>query len=324
MNGLKYRILWVDDNIETFIDLSIDAEFEEFLASLGFHPEIIKFETSDKVLEHLANDRKFDLILSDLNLANEERGDTLINKIREGEIFTEVLFYSGKPGFEETAKGLYQDRVSFFSLTDDEGYRKFREKVYWLIKLTISKLQELENMRGLVMAETSELDVLIEDILVAIMSHDNEMTQSLRKYMVGKVEKNNNERQELFKKIEELTHSQLIKHRTLFDASKKSRTLNEYLKKSGLAESDESFKGFHKNYEKDVLQTRNDMAHAKSDMIDGIEYLVLSRGDGDQPIKINQEKCTDIRTNLRKYSEILQKIRGQISDGLLIPDKKSE
>ncbi len=315
MNGLKYRILWVDDNIETYIDLAVDEEFEIFLRNYGFDPEIIKFETAESALEHIKDDNKFDLILSDLNLTGGEQGDSLIKKIRDGEIFTEILFYSAQPEFESIAKELYRDRVSFLSLVGDEGNRLFKDRVRRLISLTISKLQELDNMRGLVMAETSELDVLIEDILIEIMSNDNEQTKNLRVYMVEKIKENNDQRQALFEKIEELTHSQLIKHRTLFDASKKSRTLNEYLKKSRLTESNESFKDFHQHYEKDVLQTRNDMAHAKSDVIDGIEYLVLSRKDGDQPIKINQGKCTEIRTNLRKYSEILQKIQNKIIDG---------
>lgn len=315
MNGLKYRILWVDDNIETYIDLAVDEEFEIFLRNYGFDPEIIKFETAESALEHIQDDNKFDLILSDLNLAGGEQGDSLIKKIRDGEIFTEILFYSAQPEFESVAKELYRDRVSFLSLVGDEGNRLFKDRVRRLISLTISKLQELDNMRGLVMAETSELDVLIEDILIEIMSNDNEQTKNLRVYMVEKIKENNDQRQALFEKIEELTHSQLIKHRTLFDASKKSRTLNEYLKKSGLTESNESFRDFHQHYEKDVLQTRNDMAHAKSDVIDGIEYLVLSRKEGDQPIKINQEKCTEIRTNLRKYFEILQKIQSKIIDG---------
>ncbi len=312
MNGLKYRILWVDDNIETFIDLSVDTEFEEYLEKLGFVPEILKFETADKVLDHLKEDKKFDLILSDLNLANNEKGDALINKIREGDIYTEVLFYSGKPGFEETAKSLYQDRVSFFSLMDDEGFRKFKEKIYLLIRLTISKLQELDNIRGLVMAETSELDVQIEDMLIEIVSKDTDLTKNLRTYMVKKVEDNNKERAKLYEGIDKLSNSELIKNRTLFDASKKSRTLNEFLKKSGLIKKEDSFKDFHQNYEKDVLKVRNDLAHAKSDEIDGVEYLILSRKDGDQPIKLDQEQCVNIRTNLKKYSDLLRKIRSEV------------
>jgi len=312
MNGLKYRILWVDDNIETFIDLAVDEEFEIFLRNYGFDPEIIKFETAESALGHITADSKFDLILSDLNLTGGEQGDSLIRKIRDGEIFTEIFFYSAQPEFESIAKELYRDRVSFLSLVGDEGNRLFKERVKHLISLTISKLQELDNMRGLVMAETSELDVLIEDILIEIMSHENDQTKALRTYMVMKIKENNDQRQELLEKIEELSHNQLIKHRILFDASKKSRTLNEYLKKSGLIEGNPLFKNFHQNYEKDVLQTRNEMAHAKSDVIDGIEYLVLSRKEGEQPIKINQEKCTEIRTNLRRYSEILQKIQEKV------------
>ena len=147
-------------------------------------------------------------------------------------LFRSILFYSAQPEFESVAKELYRDRVSFLSLVGDEGNRLFKERVKRLVELTISKLQELDNMRGLVMAETSELDVLIEDILIEIMSHDNKQTQSLRKYMVEKVKENNDDRQKLFEMIDELSHIQLIKHRTLFDASKKSRTLNELDRKS--------------------------------------------------------------------------------------------
>jgi len=312
MSGLKYRILWVDDNIETYIDLEVDKDFELFLQDQGFHPEIKKFETAENALVHLQSDRKFDLIISDLNLTGGEGGDSLIKKIREGEIYTEILFYSAQPGFDETAKELYKDRVSFLSLVGDEGNRLFKEKVKWLISLTVSKLQELNNVRGLVMAETSELDVLIEEILIEIMSEENELTKNLRKYMVKKVEENNKFRKDLYEEIDEIAHSDLIKNRTIFDANKKSRILNEFFKKSGLVEKENSLKNFHNNYKEQVLKVRNDLAHAKSKIIDGIEYLIISRKDGDQTTKIDQQKCIEIRSNLRKYSELLIRIRSEM------------
>ena len=307
MNNLKYRILWVDDNIETFIDLTIDKEFEDFLLGLGFVPEIIKFETADTVLEHLKIDKKFDLILSDLNLANDERGDTLINKIREGDIFTEVLFYSGKPGFEEIAKTLYQDRVSFFSLIDDEGFRKFREKVYLLIRLTISKLQELNNMRGLVMAETSELDNLVIDIIQSFFLKEERETTKLREYIIKAIQdsaKGNSKRSE---QLNELDNKSILNER-IFDADKKARTIGKLLEFKGI-HTKEPFIDFYKNYKENVLDKRNLLAHVKSDTIDGIEYLIFSDGSGE---KIDQEQCIKIRTNLKKYSELLRNIRSQI------------
>lgn len=307
MNNLKYRILWVDDNIETFIDLTIDKEFEDYLLGLGFVPEIIKFETAEKVLEHLKSDKKFDLILSDLNLANDERGDTLINKIREGDIFTEVLFYSGKPGFEEIARTLYQDRVSFFSLIDDEGFRKFREKVYLLIRLTISKLQELNNMRGLVMAETSELDNLVIEILQSFFSKEESETTQLREYIIKSIQdsvKGNSKRSE---KLYDLDNKSILNER-IFDADKKARTIGKLLEFKGI-HTKEPFIDFYKNYKENVLDKRNLLAHVKSDTIDRIEYLIFSDGSGE---KIDQEQCIKIRTNLKKYSELLRKIRSEI------------
>lgn len=312
MKGLKYKILWVDDNIENFIDLAVDEEFEVFLQNYAFDPEIIKCETAERALEYLNSDRKIDLILSDLNLTGGEQGDSLIKKIRDGEIFTEILFYSAQPEFESVAKELYTDRVSFLSLVGDEGNRLFKERVKRLIDLTISKLQELNNIRGLVMAETSELDTIIEDILIEIMLQESELTQALRKYMIEKITENNEKRTEALNDIDKLSNTEIIKNRLLFDANKKSRTLNEFLKKSKIVERKALFKDFHTNYEKDVLAVRNDLAHAKSDIIDGIEYLILSRKSGEQSVKIDQAECIKIRTSLVKYSGLLRDIRSII------------
>src|SRR5205085_9226273 len=96
-----------------------------------------------------------------------EQGDVLISHIRSGGIFTEVLFYSGQPNFANIAKEtIWRDRLSFFSMGGKNGYRGFTEKVTWLINQTVSKLQEINSIRGLVMAQTSELDNIIEDVLV--------------------------------------------------------------------------------------------------------------------------------------------------------------
>ena len=96
----------------------------------------------------------------------------------------------------------------------------------------------------------------------------------------------------------------------LFDADKKSRSVNKLIEI--LEVKDEPFISFYKNYKTDVLDTRNDLAHAKSDSIDGIEYLIISRKDGEHSVKFNQEQCVQIRKNLRKHSDILRSIREMI------------
>src|SRR5690606_29259589 len=113
---LHYKILWIDDNIEEFIELGIRDELFAFLELKGFEPIIDCFEETSPAIANLQRE-KYDLILSDYNIDEKEnrkeyQGDYLINFIREKEIFTEVLFYSAQANFNEIAMRLLQDRVS--------------------------------------------------------------------------------------------------------------------------------------------------------------------------------------------------------------------
>lgn len=307
---LNYKILWIDDNIEDIIDLGIKDELISFVESKEFIATIDCFEDTKTAIAKLESE-KYDLILSDYNIdekeQNEEKqGDYLINQIRQNDIFTEVLFYSSDSNFKEIAMKLYQDRVSFFSLLNDVSYKEFKNKTFKLIDLTITKLEELNNIRGLVMSETSELDNSVEEIIFSFLSKGNEDSEKLKAYIIESIISSATGNLKSAEKFGELNATEIIKSR-LFDADKKSRTVNKILEI--LKVEDKQFNDFYKNYKADVLDTRNDLAHAKSDIIDGIEYLIISRKDGEHPIKFNQEHCVQIRRNLRKHSELLKSIR---------------
>lgn len=306
---LTYKILWIDDQIEDYIDMGINNEIETYIESLGFDPKLDYFENG-----HLAQDaltkENYDLILSDYNIeGTEEKGDLLIQKIRDGGVFTEILFYSAQSDFESIAKNLYRDRVSFYSLIGDESFKGFKEKVFTLINLTIHKLQELNNVRGLVMAETSELDSTVEDILLSFLSKENEESQQLRQYICDIILSSNKSNLGKASKFCSLSNVDIVNSR-LFDADKKSRAINRLLEL--LKENEDKFLSFYSNYKQDVLDVRNDLAHAKSEIIDGIEYLIISRGHDEQPVKFDQEKCIQIRKQLKTHSSILKSIREKI------------
>jgi CheY-like chemotaxis protein len=304
---LHYRILWIDDQIEDYIEMGIKSEFESYLDSLGFIPSVETFENGT-LAEASIKSTNYDLILSDYNIEGaSEKGDTLIQNIREGGVFTEVLFYSAQTNFEEIAKNLYTDRVSFFSLINDEGMKEFRNRTYRLINLTIAKLQELNNIRGLVMAETSELDNSVIDILSTFFSVESEEGTTLRTYIIKSIQESAKGNADRASKLEEYDNLTLLKERIL-DADKKARAIGKLLKLKELHEQ-APFIDFYENYKADVIDKRNDLAHAKSDVIDGVEYLILSRKDGEHPEKFDQEKCIEIRKNLRKHIEILRLIR---------------
>ncbi|MFC2188251.1 hypothetical protein ACFCT7_13110 [Fulvivirgaceae bacterium LMO-SS25] len=306
---LNYKILWIDDQIEDYIDMGIKDELETYIETLGFIPTVECFENGS-VAEESFNNVKYDLILSDYNIEGaNEQGDVLIQKIRDGGVFTEVLFYSAQPDFDTIAKNLYRDRVSFFSLIGDESFKGFKEKSFKLIDHTVSKLQELNSIRGLVMSETSELDNSVEEILFSYLSKETEQSATLKTYICKIIVDSCESNSKKANKFCEQSITDMVKSR-LFDADKKSRSVKKLIEI--LEINDEPFISFYENYKKDVLDTRNDLAHAKSDSIDGIEYLIISRKDGDHSVKFNQEQCIQIRKNLRKHSDILKSIREMI------------
>lgn len=303
---LHYKILWIDDQIEDYIEMGIKNEFESYIEFLGFISEVECFENGS-IAEQSINIKKYDLILSDYNIeGGSEQGDVLIQKIRDGGVFTEVLFYSAQPDFDNIAKNLYRDRVSFFSLIGDESFKGFKEKVFKLVNLTVSKLQELNSIRGLVMSETSELDNTVEEILFSFLSKGDSGSQILKAYICDIVLESSRSNFRKAERFFEYDILKIVKSR-LFDADKKSRAINRLIEIIGAKE--EQFQKFYEKYKVDVLDIRNDLAHAKSDTIDGIDYLIVTRSGEEESIKFNQDECIQIRQNLRKYSKLLAEIR---------------
>ncbi len=313
---LNYKILWIDDQIEDIINLGIKDDIQEHLENLEFGVTIDCYETRD-IAEEKLKKNKYDLILSDYNIGQDENmGDALVEWIRRNEIFTEVLFYSVQRNFEQTLSGT--DRISYFGLYEDEAYKEFKEKVFWLIKQTVLKFEELTPMRGLVMAETSILDSKVENILSDYFTVDNSERDKLRKEILEKIENSllgNFSKNEGFNrglltlKLSGKSSSDIVKSRT-YDASKKARTVENLIQLHGMAEN-ENFIDFFAKYEKDVIETRNKLAHARSEIIDEIEWLIINDGDAE---KYDAEACKEIRKCLKKYSDCLDELHTVVSD----------
>lgn len=167
---IEYRILWIDDTPE-WVESQVD-NVREYLSDFGFvlSPDI---KSSYKGIDF----SQYDIIAVDCNLSDEEKGVDALSLIRDNDVYTEILFYSqdGEPKLREEMKNNRVDGVYCASRTS------FPERIKKLIDTTIRKTQEINNLRGLVMAETSALDKLIKDILLKIewteerfMSHHKE------------------------------------------------------------------------------------------------------------------------------------------------------
>ena len=172
-------------------------------------------------------------------------------------------------------------------------------------------------MRGFVMAETSILDSKVENLLSDYFSLDNNDTKEMRESILTKISESllGNFRKPagfdtapLTLKIAEKPSVEMVRER-VFDANKKARCVGDLILKKGLSEEPD-YKDFFNNYKRDVLDIRNKLAHARSDVVDDVECLIV---DGDVPEKYDADRCKEIRKSIKKYSDCLDHLFEQSS-----------
>lgn len=263
---LKYKILWIE-NEKDWVD-SIYDQIQEHLSDLGFEFEkklIAKEEES-------VNYDEYDLILMDLNLAEQPNGAELIERIRNLNVFTDIVFYSSveidilrEKGREKNLEGVY-----YSGRTPENS---FVRKVCQVIDSTIKKVQDLSNLRGLVMAEVSDLDSLMDEIIVKYYD-DQSLLDEFHSKITKDKEKNikkslDNDGIDCEKACKlnwrQLNIDKLLK---IIDSSQKVRAINILLerhKKQGtdLYQSPND-NGFVDNYLQDIIYVRNNLAHCSS------------------------------------------------------------
>lgn len=291
---LDYKILWLDDQIKDFIEDEIIEEVEKYLSQQGFRPEIITTSKSGEFFEKL--DNSYDLILTDYHL-NDINGDEVIKKIRSQDysVMTEILFYTAKADLEDTDK---ISRVSFLetnTLLGDHRDEVLRATIN-LIELTIKKFQSIVAMRGMIMHETSSLDVEMENTLQKILesskTSDNIIALIKKKY------KKSNE--DFNKYIDKEKDIELIL-RTI-GASHRWRAILRNL-------SDGEIKSIISKYEEEIILIRNQFAHAVLEKDESGRNFFRHKVDG---IDFNDDLCKKIRENILKHKKNLEELKNDL------------
>ena len=237
----------------------------------------------------------------DLNLADQPNGAELISKIRELGVYTDVVFYSASGIEELRAKGREKELEGvFYSGRTPET--AFVNRVKAVIDATLKKVQDLNNLRGLVMAEVSELDAMMDRILLSYFNTE-EMMELFHKHITSNREKTLQKSLNCNNKCQLSWRSNSIQEIVpLIDSSQKARAVKIILEQT----NPELYKGknFYEEYVEAIITPRNELAHCKSEVRDGVEVLLTRKGD----------KCfddtffKDIRKNILKYSSVFNKI----------------
>lgn len=298
---LEYNILWIDNDIQEYIEIGEVNSMSSFLEDLGFEPNIITLADESQLDDYIFL-HKYDLIVSDFNL-NATTGDVIIEKIRNEKGFsTEILFYTAKSNFLDDPnvkdRLAFMDRITFHSNRDT-----FIDKVEKLIKLTLDKLLELNATRGLITAATSDLDIEIESLVMSLVEKKQLNDEQLKQIVESKVLTPLTNKVNAF--WDKYENFQAYFHK--IDAVKKWEVLRDLLKPDKSDTSIAAFLELNKTYQKDVIDIRNKFAHAKAENREG--QLILKGRLEKEDFTFDTDSCIEIRRKLITHKRGLENLK---------------
>lgn len=312
---LTYRLLWLENN--ALWAESLEDELNEIIEDdYGFMLE----KSIAPKHEDTINYNAYDLILMDLNLQDDLSGDKLIQKIRNNKIYTDIIFYSadGIPAIKEKARALNLEGVYFSSRTK----HLFLSKVKAIVETTIRKVQDLNNLRGLVMAETSELDKKMEDICLSFFIQNKteksdavfeEILKGLEKDYLNKLEQSTQCDKKCTHKIRKQTSIEGMISNMSFDSSRKARAIKKIMEEKEFPFNDYINADYYESYLKDIIGTRNLLAHSYSKNNEEDTEVLISKKDG-QEIVFDEKRIKEIRQRILLYEKMLD----DLYDGLAV------
>src|SRR3989344_3774896 len=259
---IKYLILWFEDDDMTYQSNRI----ENYLKDLGFIPCIDK-RTSLERAEDI-NFENYNLILLDFHLNDTKTTEFILDKLQQMDYASEIIFYSDKEKFEDQIK---ENIKRFEGVFWQHGRQNLVGKIINVIDLTLKKFQDLNNLRGLVMAETADLDKLKKQIFKKYLELNHENKEEFEKELIKKLVET---AEDNFKKIKRyqgknisITETDLTEtfdkttfdliEDFIFDSDKKSRCIKGLMK---LINSEKKFD--HNEYREKIIKKRNFLSHS--------------------------------------------------------------
>ncbi|MGJ7605278.1 hypothetical protein ACSFA7_13140 [Variovorax sp. LT1R20] len=246
---LQYKVLWFDDSDELFDSLDWDY-LRGRISEWGFVPDV-QLVTTPEAFRSKAPYDDYDLLVVDYNLEGYGEGQDFILQVREQEVFTEIIFYSSG------ATSMLWDAVHSHKLEGIYIANKdtILERILKVGQQTLRKVLDLENMRGIVMAEVGDLDLLLNKILAAAIRELPPEGQA-----------------DVFKRFYEASNEHHAKHKTSLEEFNNSPTIELLL---SLCDSDKRWQNYNRakkhhgvlkkampgDYVAEILRPRNFLAH---------------------------------------------------------------
>lgn len=302
---LSYKILWFEDDTVSYNGKKemVKAIVED---ELGFHFPEPRNEINGDNIEDINYD-DFDLLIADLNLAGT-KGTALIDRIRHNlGIYTEVIFYSSEG--EKAVRNALKEYEIDGAYCADRG-EDFEDKVRKVIKTTVKKVQDLNNMRGLIMAETSDIDKIMFEIITKVLEKNTSgIGEKLKESIFANVNSKVNEKKDKFDKHNGKNIDRIIFDNLMFDASEKIKAVQFIIDAIEHDVTNPYKADVFKTSYSEITKKRNLLGHETQKPIDG-KIMV---GIGEHAFEFSDDFCIDMRRKVKKHSDDLDAILQMIN-----------
>jgi hypothetical protein len=243
--SLKYNILWFEDN-DTWYTLHY-KDIEQYLKDLGYIPVIDRRDDDTNLIKEM-EERNTDLLLVDYNLNIELKGDQLVRTVRHNDLYTEAIFYAQNPQDLEKIQGRFEG--VFYTKREN-----LIDKTKKVIDLTIKKNQDVENTRGLFIAQTIYIVEIMEEIISKILKLSGEESDFFQDQIIQEMFFEDSQKHRIIQNY--------LKHNvTLLQTQTNPSKLSNEERKTLLEEINKVLTD-SKDFVDEVIYIRNDLAHAK-------------------------------------------------------------
>lgn len=285
---ITYSVLWFDDVDEYFESLDF-SPLEDTIRSWGFDPKFTLVTDPEEFMKYEPF-HEFDLIVVDYNLEEYDKyGEEFIKKIRDHDVYTEVVFYSANPASELWDAVRKQELEGVFIASRPSVLTKI-EKV---AEQSVRKMLDLENVRGIVMAEVGNIDVQLDNIInKAYGEITPEQQQKIFDRYIGKIASQHQDNIDVVTNLDDSTS--IAPLLSFCDSSKKWNLFQSLGKNHSKIKVNE-----FGDYGQEVLIPRNFLAHGTPvQQKDGS----LSFEFHGKSFIFNEKVSSDLRSALQRYS----------------------
>lgn len=303
--NINFNILWFEDMPDWYEVASDDVR--EILSEHALNANITQCDGIEDFDISNMESNDYDLILMDYALADGSRGDDIIKLIRTNSILTDILFYSSDTNgmYESFKAGVPDlDGVYFAKRDLSEG---FRDKVRKLIDKIVRRSEDIVNLRGFVLDNTSAFEVKTEEIICKCyqkLQDDEKLTidEALKKNLNNEKKKNATDIESIVNKekpLEELKNNPEF-HMQMWVKLAVLKEIVELLYSNYGLTSEICPKVINEYYNKHLGSYRNKLGH---NVVEGTTIKVYG-----EEVIVNQELHRRLRHNIVELNNLYERL----------------